>query len=102
MKMISGKCHLFVSGNKHEHMWAKIGDDQIWESKTVKLLGITMDNELKLDEYISNVCKNTQRKLIVLTRIKKYLDFNCDFYLKYFLILCLNIVLSPGCSIVEL
>ena len=29
MKMNASKCHLFVSGNKHEHMWAKIGDDQI-------------------------------------------------------------------------
>ena len=29
MKMNFGKCHLFVSGNKHENMWAKIGDDQI-------------------------------------------------------------------------
>ena len=76
MKMNSGKCHLFVSGNKHENMWAKIGDDQIWESRTVKLLGITIDNELKFDEYISNVCKKAQRKLTVLTRIKKYLDFN--------------------------
>ena len=70
MKMNSGKCHLFVSGNKHENMWAKIGDDQIWESRTVKLLGITIDNELKFDEYISNVCKKAQRKLTVLTRIK--------------------------------
>ena len=76
MKMDSGKCHLFVSGNKHENMWAKIGDDQIWESRTVKLLGITIDNELKFDEYISNVCKKAQKKLTVLTRIKKYLDFN--------------------------
>ena len=76
MKMNSGKCYLFVSGNKHENMWAKIGDDQIWESRTVKLLGITIDNELKFDEYISNVCKKAQRKLTVLTRIKKYPDFN--------------------------
>ena len=76
MKMNSGKCHLFVSGNKHENMWAKIGDDQIWQSRTFKLLGITIDNELKIDEYISKVCKKAQRKLTVLTRIKKYLDFN--------------------------
>ena len=75
MKMNASKCHLFVSVNKHEHMWAKIGDDQIWESRTVKLLGVTIDNELKFDEYISNVCKKAQRKLTVLTRIKKYLDF---------------------------
>ena len=69
MKMNSGKCHLFVSGNKHENMWAKIGDDQIWESRTVKLLGITTDNELKFDEYISNVCQKAQTKLTVLKRI---------------------------------
>ena len=75
MKMNASKCHLFVSGNKHEHMWAKIGDDQIWETRTIKLLGVTIDNELKFDEYISNVGKKAQRKLTVLTRIKKYLDF---------------------------
>ena len=34
---------------KHEHMWAKIGDNQIWGSRTVKLLGITIDKELKFD-----------------------------------------------------
>ena len=74
VKINSGKCRTMTS--KHENMWAKIGDDQIWESRTVKLLGITIDNELKFDEYISNVCKKGQRKLTVLTRIKKYLDFN--------------------------
>ena len=68
IKMNAGKCHLFVLGNKHEHMWAKIGDDKIWKSRTV-------DKKLKFDEYISNVCKKAQRRLAVLTRIKKYLDF---------------------------
>ena len=45
MKMNSDKCHLFISGNQFEHLWAKIGNDRIWESRTVKLLGITLDNE---------------------------------------------------------
>ena len=67
MKMNPSKCHLFVSGNKNEHMSAKIGDDQIWEFRTAKLLGKTIDNELKLDEYLNNVCKKAQRKLTVLT-----------------------------------
>ena len=31
MKMNSGKYHLFVSGNKYEHMWINIGGDKIWE-----------------------------------------------------------------------
>ena len=71
MKMNAGKCHLFVSENKHEHMWAKIGDDQIWESRIVKFLGIAIENELKFDAYISKVSKKAQRKLTVLARIKK-------------------------------
>ena len=75
MKMNASKWNLFASENKHEHMWAKIGDDQIWESGTIKLLDITIDNELKFDEYISNVCKKAQRKLTVQTRIKIYRDF---------------------------
>ena len=53
-----------------------MGDDQICESRTVKLLGMTIHNELKFDKYISKVCKKAQRKLTVLTRIKKYLGFN--------------------------
>ena len=75
MKMNASKCHLFVLGNKHEHMWARVGNDLIWESRTVKLLGITIDNELKFDEHISNICKKAQRKLTILMRLKKYLDF---------------------------
>ena len=75
MKMNFVKCHLFISSNRYKQMWAKIGDDKIWESRTVKLLGITIDNELKFDEHISNVYMKAQRKLAVLTRIKKYLDF---------------------------
>ena len=29
----------------------------IWETRTIKLLGITIDNKLKFDEYISNAGK---------------------------------------------
>ena len=50
MKMNSGKYNRFVSGNKCEYMWAKVGDDTIWESRTVKLLSVIIDNKLKFDE----------------------------------------------------
>ena len=47
---------------------AKIGEEQIWESKTVKLLGITIDNELKFDEEICvTFAKKIKRKVTVLT-----------------------------------
>ena len=36
MKLNTDKCHLIVSGYKHEQIWAKIGNDKIWESSDVK------------------------------------------------------------------
>ena len=32
MKLDQDKCHLPVSGHKHETVWAKIGETKIWES----------------------------------------------------------------------
>ena len=32
MKLNTDKCHLLVSGTNYEHIWAKRGDDEIWES----------------------------------------------------------------------
>ena len=46
--MNSEKCHLFISGHKFEHLWAKIGNDKIWETGTV--------NKLKFDKQLNNVC----------------------------------------------
>jgi hypothetical protein len=42
----------------------------------VKLLGVTIDYELKFDKHISDipVCKNASRQLNVLKRIGKYLS----------------------------
>ena len=47
--------------------------NRIRENRTGKLLGITIDNELKFDEHLSNACLKANRKLSVLTRIRKYL-----------------------------
>ena len=62
MKLNTDKCHLIASGYKHEQMWTKIGSDKIWESSDVKLLGVTIDNELKFDEHVSKICSKASRK----------------------------------------
>ena len=54
--MINDKCHLLVSETMYEHSSAKIGDDKIWETKEVKLLGVTINNKLKFDNHIANIC----------------------------------------------
>ena len=35
IRLNTDKCHLLVSGTKHEHGWAKIGNDKIYESNEV-------------------------------------------------------------------
>ena len=55
--MNEGKSHLLVGGEKHESIWAKIGDVRIWESNKQKLLGVHIDRTLSFDEHVSNLCK---------------------------------------------
>ena len=76
MKMNSDKCHLLVSGHKHEQIWAKIGNDKVCETRSAELLGVTIDNDLKFDEHLLKICLKANRKLSALTRIKRYLDFH--------------------------
>ena len=63
MKLNTDKCHLLRSGNKNEHMWAKLDRDIVWESNDVRLLGITLDNSLKFDKHVSNIFSKANRKL---------------------------------------
>jgi hypothetical protein len=41
--------------------------------KEVKLLGVTIDCQLKFNTHISNICKKASRQLNVLKRIGKHL-----------------------------
>ena len=73
MKLNTDKCHLLISRNKTEQMWAKLDRIRVWESNDVKLLGITLDSNLKLDKHVSNICSKANRKLSALTRVGKFL-----------------------------
>ena len=74
MKLNSDKCHLLVSGHHYEEMFVNIGKYIIWESKTVKLLGITIDKELKFYKYINQACSKANKKLNALSRMQSFLS----------------------------
>ena len=44
----------------------------VWEENKVKLLGITIDNELIFDSHILNICSKTNKKLSVLLNLCKF------------------------------
>ena len=73
MKLKTDKCHLLNSGQKYEQVWADTGEDRIWETSNVKLLGIVIDNQLKFDRYVRNLCSKANNKLNVWTGMIKHL-----------------------------
>ena len=60
-----------VSSNSHEHLWAKVGEQVIWESRQEKLLGVIIDKELKFDKHLLNICKKASAKVTALGRLVK-------------------------------
>ena len=75
MKLNKDKCHLLVAGHKHEWVWAKIGEEIIWESNEEKLLGINIDRNLSFETHITNICKKANAKLTAIARYSRMLNF---------------------------
>ena len=76
MKLNTDKCLLIVPGYKHEQVWANIGRDLIWESNDVKLLGVTIDRDLKFDKHVLKLCSKANQKLSALSRVANLFSFN--------------------------
>ena len=76
MKLNTDKCHLIVLDYKHEQVWANIGKELIWEINDLKLLGITINRDLKFDKHVLKLCSKANQKLSALSRMAKLLSFN--------------------------
>ena len=50
MKLNTYKCHLLISGNKNEYMWAKLDQDIVWERNDLELLGLTTGSNLRFNK----------------------------------------------------
>ena len=56
-------------------MWLDVGNNRIWESNYEKMLGILIDNSLKFDNYVAEICRKSSRKLTALARLTSILPF---------------------------
>ena len=84
MKFNTDKCHLLISGNKNEYMWTELNEDIVWESNDIELFGVTIDNNLRFDKNVSNICLKANKKLIALTRVANSFLLKKDvFFLKH-------------------
>ena len=69
MKLNPDKCHLLVSGYKHENIRARIGEVKIWESSKQNSLEVVIDTDLSFNKYVSSLCKKDGKELSVLSRL---------------------------------
>ena len=73
MKANADKCHLLVTNNA-ENYSINLGGIKIDNSSEEKLLGILVDNQLKFDRHINNLCKKASNKLHALIRISHFMS----------------------------
>ena len=64
-----------MAGHKFEHTWVSVGPEKIWEDHSIKLLGVSIDNELKTDKSVSNIIQKANSKLSALSRMTKFMTF---------------------------
>ena len=74
MKAESLNSHILLSNKKTEKV--KTSDVVLTSSVDKKLLGITLDSELKSEKRITDICNKASQKLHVLPRITSYMSLN--------------------------
>ena len=73
MKLNTDKCHLLMAGHKFEPTWVTVGPYKKWEDHSVKLLRVSIDNELKLDKHVLNIIRKANSKLSARSRLTKFM-----------------------------
>ena len=72
MKANSDKCHLITS--EQSCMNLNIGNINIENSTSEKLLGVKVDNKLNFNEHLDGITKKASRKVSALSRIFPFMD----------------------------
>ena len=72
MKVNHHKCHLLLSTQEEENI--QIANTTIKCSKSKKLLRIVLDNKLKFDKHVDNICQKASKKLNALARVTNYME----------------------------
>ena len=74
MKANPGKPNILLNNKKTEKV--KINNALLTSSVEEKLLGITLDSELKFEKHITDICNKANQKIHVLSRITTYMSLN--------------------------
>ena len=88
MKANPEKYQALVLGNTNHHIRINCVNKLIPISKDIKLLGVTLDNRLKFDGHIADICRKVRRQVNALNRLKNILLYKTKEALYRAFILC--------------
>ena len=72
MKANHDKCHLLLSTQEEANI--QTANTTIKCSQSEKILGIILDNQVKFDKHVENICQKASRKLNALARVTNYME----------------------------
>ena len=67
------KCKFIILSNQEHNAIIHLGNEIITNSKSEKLLGVTIDHKLTFNEHVSNLCNKANQKLHALARVSNYM-----------------------------
>ena len=73
------ECQLLL--NTNSKLAIKVGNENIYNSSEVKLLGIVFDLFLKFDSHVRKLCKKADQKLHALRRVSTYMNYEKLYHL---------------------
>ena len=83
--LIAFRTLYFVSRRACINFVACINHIQLENNTSGKLLGVTVDSDLKFDIHVNNLCKKATQKLNALARISGYMDSSKKTIMKAFI-----------------
>jgi len=87
LKANPDKFQFIVFEQKYQERKLSVDNILLSSQKSVKLLGLHIDNALKFNCHITELCKKAGRKINVLARLSTHLDVGCKLTLFYSFIL---------------
>ena len=73
LKLNPDKCKLLITSNAND-VGIRVGNEIIEAQKSVNLLGIKIDNDLKFTEHVTTICNKANIKLHALARVSHFMD----------------------------
>ena len=75
LKANPDKFHLLLS-DADQKFHVKVGELQIGNINTEKLLGIKIDNKLSFENHVSDICSKVSQKLHALSRVSQFMSLD--------------------------